>query len=357
MKKILIFLILLIPINVYGISAKSYIVMDGYSNRIITGDDYNTKRLIASTTKIMTAILAIENGDLEKEVEVSKEVLKAYGSNIYIEVGEKIKLIDLVYGLMLRSGNDAAIMIACNISGSMNEFVKLMNNKAKEIGMNNTLFINSSGLEDNNKNGNTSTAYDMAILMSYAMKNDIFAKITGTKRYIAKSNLKTYDWYNKNKLLNTYQYTVGGKTGFTKLARRTLVTAAKKDDKLFIVVTLNDPDDFLDHKELYENYFPKYNLVKVLDKDKFKIDNTIYDKLYIKDDFKIALTPMEEDNINITYELKELSDYNDNDVVGYVSITLNNKEIAKKDIYALKNESSKSKDSWFKKIIKFLKFW
>ncbi len=361
MKKIIfLIIILIIPIKISALSASSYVVMDAASNRVLEGSNINDKRLIASITKIMTCIIALENSDISQEVEVSNDVLKSYGSGIYIEVGEKLKLEDLLYGLMLRSGNDAAIEIARVVSNSMDEFVNLMNLKAKDIGMNDTLFINNHGLEDNKGNGNKSTSYDMAILMSYALKNDKFNEIIGTKRKVVKSSYKTYDWYNKNKLLQDYKYCIGGKTGFTKKARRTLVTAARKDDKTIIIVTLNDPNDFLNHKNLYEENFKKYNLVTILNKNLFSLKDVKYNgNIYIKDDFKMLLQKNEEDNILVDYEMKENGNYNDEDIVGQAHIKLNNKEINKVDIYldTNNNKNVKKEKNWFLKLIDFIIFW
>lgn len=353
-------IILIIPIRISALSASSYVVMDAASNRVLEGSNINDKRLIASITKIMTCIIALENSDINQEVEVSNDVLKSYGSGIYIEVGEKLKLEDLLYGLMLRSGNDAAIEIARVVSNSMDEFVNLMNLKAKDIGMNDTLFINNHGLEDNKGNGNKSTSYDMALLMSYALKNDKFNEIIGTKRKVVKSSYKTYDWYNKNKLLQDYKYCIGGKTGFTKKARRTLVTAARKDDKTIIIVTLNDPNDFLNHKNLYEENFKKYNLVTILNKKLFSLKDVKYNgNIYIKDDFKMLLQKNEEDNILVDYEMKENGNYNDEDIVGQAHIKLNNKEINKVDIYldTNNNKNVKKEKNWFLKLIDFIIFW
>ena len=219
MKKILLFLLFLIPLNTFAIevSSKSAILMDEDTGRIIYAKNIDDKMLIASTTKIMTAILAIESGKLDDVVKVKDDILDAYGSNIYLSIDEEISLLDLVYGLMLRSGNDAAIAISSYVRGSVDEFVKLMNEKASELNMTNTSFCNPHGLDE--KCENISTARDMALLTKYANKNEIYKKIVGTKRHIAKSNLKTYDWYNKNKLLSTYEFTTGGKTGFTEKAR------------------------------------------------------------------------------------------------------------------------------------------
>ena len=165
MKKLL-FLLLLIPLNIGAIevSARSAILMDGESGRILYSKDIDSKRLIASTTKIMTGLLAVESGKLDDVVTIKDNILEAYGSNIYLTIGEKIKLKDLVYGLMLRSGNDAAIAISSYVS---NDFIKLMNSKANEIGMKNTIFCNPHGLDE--KCENISTARDMALLMKYAI--------------------------------------------------------------------------------------------------------------------------------------------------------------------------------------------
>ena len=350
MKKLVLFLLLFIPFKVFGISASSYIVMDGSSGRVLGGSNINDKRLIASTTKIMTAVITLENGDINSEVVVDNDVLKAYGSAIYIEIGEKIKLIDLLYGLMLRSGNDAAIEIANNVTGSMDSFVQLMNDKARDLGMKNTTFVNNNGLEE--KTGeNISTSYDMALLMRYALGNDTFKKIVGTKEYVVKTNYKTYEWHNKNRLLTEYKYTIGGKTGYTKKALRTLVTAAQKDNKTLIVVTLNDPNDFEDHRYLYESYFKQYNLVKVLNKNNIKIpDSNI--KGYIDNDYNILLTPNEEKKIKVDYEINnEIVD----EKIGKAIIMLDDKKIDEIPIYSTKRKTESKK--WYQKLWDFIIFW
>ena len=212
MKKVFLIILLLITfipnIQAYTTSATSSILIDATSNRIIHANNVHKIRSVASISKIMTAIIAIESNKLNDTVKIGKEIESSYGSGIYIKEGEEISLKDLVYGLMLRSGNDAALAISTYVSGSEEEFVKEMNKKAKTIGMKNTTFNNSSGLDQ--KEGNYSTAYDMAILMSYAMKNKIFREITKTKNYKVKTNLNYYNWTNKNKLLSLYKYTTGG---------------------------------------------------------------------------------------------------------------------------------------------------
>jgi len=277
MKKILVAVLafIILPINIFAISASKAVVMDLNSGRVLYDLNSNDPQLIASITKIMTTIVTIMYSDLDKTVIADEDILKAYGSSVYLSVGEEIKLKDLLYGLMLRSGNDAAVAIANTVAGSMENFVYLMNEYAQTIGMKNTKFVNAHGL-DNDGVGNTSTAYDMALLTKVAMQNDLFRDIFGCQVYKAESNLKKYVWEGKNKLFGMYKYTTGGKTGYTNAARRTLVTTASKDNKNLVVVTLNDGNDFNDHKSLYETYFDKYEAVLALDKNNFKVDDTYY---------------------------------------------------------------------------------
>ena len=278
----------------------------------------------------MTGILAIESGKLNKTVTVTDKVLESYGSAIYLSIGEKMKLKDMVYGLMMQSGNDAALMIAEYLGGE-EKFVEKMNEKAKEIGMENTIFKNPHGLDE--KSENYSTAYDMALLMRYALSDSTFRKITGCKKHTVKTDEKTYVWSNKNKLLYTYKYTTGGKTGYTDKARRTLVTSASKDDMNLIVVTLNDPNDFKNHKELYEYGFNNYSMEKVFDKDKIKIKGK---KVYAKDDYYYPITKEEKDLINIEYKIKDKKKYKKDEKIGEAIIKLGNKTIHKEKLYIKK---------------------
>ena len=194
MKKLLFLILLLIPLNVkaYQTYATSAILMDMDSNNVIYAKDVHNVRSVASISKIMTAIVAIENDNIKDVVTIGDEISTAYGSGIYIKQGEQLTLEDLLYGLMLRSGNDAALAIAKYVGKDIDNFVLMMNNKAKEIGMINTTFNNPHGLDING--GNLSTAYDMAILTSYAMKNEEYKKIVSTKKYTLKTNMNYYSW-------------------------------------------------------------------------------------------------------------------------------------------------------------------
>ena len=360
MKKMLIlsFLVLFFPLNVFAYSARNIIAMDMDTHRVLYEENSQDPHLIASISKIMTSIVAIELANLESDVTPTNTILKAFGSGIYIEVGETMKLKDLLYGLMLRSGNDAALAIAEYVGGSVDAFVKLMNEKAESIGMKNTKFINPHGLENNKGEGNISTAYDMALLSSYAMQNETYREIVGTKNYVAKSSTKTYSWTNKNKMLTTYEYATGGKTGFTEKARRTLVSTASKDGMNVTIVTLNDPDDWSDHKSLYEKIFKDYESVKVLSKDDFSIEGETYyksDALWIKNDLSLMVKKGEKESISIDFVLDKLKTYKNGDVVGKAKIKLKDPVVREENIYVEKKEEKKSKTSLWQKILGWLK--
>lgn len=241
--------------NIYD-NSQSSIVMNMKNNEILYQNNINQKMLPASTTKILTCITAIENYDLNDLVVVDKKSLNVEGSKIYLEDGDVISINDLLYGLMLCSGNDAANIIANHLSGISDDFIVLMNNLKDKIGMKSSLFNNPHGLDSENKN--ITTVYDMALLMSYAMKNETFKKITSTRTYnpVIASGKKMF-FKNKHKLIQNFEYATGGKTGFTKLARRTLVTSFMKDNIEIVVVTFNCGDDFYLHEKLANYYLNK----------------------------------------------------------------------------------------------------
>ena len=338
----------------FDTSATSAILMDMDSGRILYSKDIHNVRTVASISKIMTCIVAIESGKLNDIVTIGDEILPAYGSGIYIKQGEQIKLEDLLYGLMLRSGNDAALAIANYVGGDVNKFVELMNKKAMEIGMKNSTFNNPSGLDQ--EKGNYSTAYDMAILTSYAMKNNTYKKIVGTKKYTLKTNMNTYVWYNKNKLLTTYKYTTGGKTGFTDKARRTLVTTASCDNLNLVAVTLNDGNDFSDHKNLFEEAFNNYSSYKLLQAGDINIYEEKYyinKQLYIKENFSYPMLKTEQNNLYLKIELNRKEDVKNDEKVGIIYVMNSDKELFKTDIYV--KDIAKKELKWYQKIAKWWK--
>ena len=317
MKLLIAFILFLSSLNVNENNslsshlARNYIVYDSNIDEVLEGKDYQTSYSVASISKIMTAIIALESESLFDIVIVDEIINTIEGSSLYLSIGDKITLIDLVYGLILRSGNDAAVLIAKYIGKDVSNFVNIMNNKAKEIGMNNTLFSNPSGLDVFDK-GNISSCYDMALLMDYCMENPLFEEIVNTKYY--KSNIKGI-WTNKNKLLHTYKYCVGGKTGYTKKARRTLITAGRKNYDSLIIVTFDCSNDFSFHKQIYEKYFEANQYVVFLDKGINYIDEyCIYsDKvigLRIKKSITSGIKMYHINPISNTLNIKLISDNN-----------------------------------------------
>lgn len=259
----------LTPAKANEFYAKNYIVMESSSGQVLEGKKIHEVQSVASISKIMTAIIAIENDELSREVTIGEEINKAYGSGVYIHQNDTITIQDLLYGLLLRSGNDAALCLAYHVGGkNLGHFIELMNQKAAEIGMKNTQFHNPTGLDEEDE-GNLSSAYDMALLMRYCMQNQTFQEITKTKVYHRLDG--NGSWHNKNKLLNQYPNAIGGKTGFTKKAKRTLVTCAKKDDVELIIVTFNCGDDFNFHQNLYETYFNIYDDILCIDRGIYNI--------------------------------------------------------------------------------------
>ncbi len=361
MKKLLLFffLFLFFPIQVlaFSSSAECTILMDMDSGRILYGNDIYKVKSVASISKIMTATLAIESGKMDDIVEIGDEVLKSYGSAIYLKIGEHMKLEDLVYGLMLRSGNDAALAIANYVSSSVEEFVFKMNEKAKEIGMKNTTFHNPSGLDEEDK-GNLSTAYDMAVLTSYAMKNEFYQKIVKTKKHSVKTDGNTYIWHNKNKMLS-YPYSTGGKTGYTEIAKRTLVSTAKKDNMNLVVVTLNDPNDWSDHRNLLEEAYETYTNYQILKRGKVEIENEIHylqKEFYLEEDFFYPLNALEKDSIRLKFELSKKRNYEEGDEVGNVSVFIGEEEVHKSPIYV--RSVKKEEISFWKRLLEWVhKLW
>ena len=312
---------------VYADSAKSTIIMDIDSGRVLYQKNVNQQQLIASTTKIMTCIVALENSDVNTDVVVGNEVSSMYGTNIYIQPGEKIKVLDLLYGLMLRSGNDAAITLAVNTLGE-EKFINKMNEKARELGMNNTLFSNPHGLDEETQN--YSTAYDMALLSRYAYKNSTYRKIISTKKYVTKSSIKSYVWYNRMGLLNEYKNCVGGKNGYTPRAGKSLVSYAKKGNLVLTIISLNDPSIYQNHKNLYNKYFSSYSNYKIVEKGNLYINGDAY---YINKSFRYPLTNTEKNEIST---LVKISQKSFEKATGHIEIRLNNNIIGNVKIYKKK---------------------
>ena len=239
-----------------NLSARAAVLICVNNGEVLYSRNGDKKLSMASTTKIMTSLLALEYPEPDKEITVTDEMVRVEGTSMGLESGDSVSMRELVYGMLLQSGNDAANTVACVIGGSKENFAVMMNARAKQIGMNNTNFVTPSGLDDDN---HYSTAYDMALLACECIKNPEFAFICSQKRasltYGNPPYLRTLT--NHNKLLRMYKYSVGIKTGFTKKSGRCLVSAAEKDGVTLVAVTLRAPDDWNDHIALFEYGFSK----------------------------------------------------------------------------------------------------
>ena len=240
-----------------AVSAKAAILMHADSGRVLYEKNADEHMLIASTTKIMTALVVLENCELDDLVEVDSRSAGIEGSSMYLKAGESYTVEDLLYGLLLVSGNDAASALALHVADSMEEFAELMNAKAAELGMTESSFKNAHGLDEE---GHYSTARDMAKLAAYCMGNEDFARIAGTVSHTVGEQTLV----NHNRLLREYDGCLGLKTGYTMAAGRTLVTCAERDGARYVCVTLNDPDDWDDHKALYDWAFANYSFAEVI---------------------------------------------------------------------------------------------
>lgn len=254
-----------IPVNVYAENgASAMVVIEQNSKRVLLASNENAELPMASTTKVMTAITALEFGKLDDKIKVPKSAVGIEGSSIYLKEGEVLTLEELLYGLMLRSGNDAAVTIAQHIGGSLENFCHLMNETAKRIGATNSNFVNPHGLPQDN---HYTTAYDLAKITAYALKNQHFAKIVSTKsiRFEEESG-NTRVFANKNKFLSLYDGGNGVKTGYTKEAGRCLVSSAKRNGMQLVCVVLNCPMMWEQSASNMDFCFDNYNLIKIAQK-------------------------------------------------------------------------------------------
>lgn len=257
MAAVLLAAILFLPCEAQGISAKHAILLDASTKRVLYEKDAYSRGLIASTTKIMTALVICEQCNVLDRVRIPKEAVGIEGSSLYLREGEVMTVQELLYGLMLHSGNDAAVALAIYCGGTVEGFAQLMNDKAHSLGMTGTHFENPHGLDSP---GHFSTAYDMALLAAYAMKNPIFAKTVSAKTV----NAAGRSLRNHNKLLWRVEGADGVKTGYTKAAGRILVSSAMRQGRRLVAVTMNAGDDWNDHTVLLEDGFQKFSVKKII---------------------------------------------------------------------------------------------
>ena len=354
--------------NVYSRAA---VVLDRNTKTILYEKNMNEKRAMASTTKIMTAIIALENGNLAEVIEVSRKAANTGGSRLGLGAGDKITLNDLLYGLLLSSGNDAAVAIAENIGGSVEEFAILMNEKTKELNLKNTNFVTPHGLDAPE---HYTTAYELALLADYAMGNKKFSEIVNTRSYSVKINNYTKNINNTNELLGYLEGVNGVKTGFTNDAGRCLVTSTNRNGFNIITVVLGadtkkirTADSIRLIKYTYDTY-EKINLKDIVEKEflSYKMKNKIAVLKGIKEKLNYELNyniyeyqPIRKNNIkdlkiniNTTKEVNAPIEYGTK--VGEIKILLGEEEIMHMEIVSGENIRKKGIIDYMNEIAKFL---
>ncbi len=314
-----------IPQSAYPTSsAQACALIDANSGQLLFSKNENERLPMASTTKIMTAIIALENCDIDETVTIPAEVCGVEGSSIYLLAGEKLTMRELLYGLMLESGNDAATAVAIHVAGDAESFCELMNEKAKTLGLSNTHFDNPHGLTSEN---HYTTAHELALLSAYAMKNEVFRQLVSTDKYIIpeRENCRARYFSNHNRLLRSFDLCDGVKTGYTQAAGRCLVTSGKSGDSRFVAVTLNDRQDWNDHKEMLTFAVENFESIKLADKNElvfnFSTQNSPSQILTVTNADTIYITRAKgsDDTIDLSVEIGKAESLV-GDVAGYVRV-------------------------------------
>ena len=354
------------------INSRSAVVIDRKSKNIIYGKNENVKKAMASTTKIMTAMVVIKNTNLNNIVEISKKAAGTGGSRLGLKAGDKVTVKDLLYGLLLRSGNDCAVALAEYVAGSVQEFSNLMNQNAQMLGLNNTHFVTPHGLDEEE---HYTTAYELAILADYALNNELFAQIVNKKSYTININKNSKTLNNTNELLGNLNGVYGVKTGFTNGAGRCLVTSIKRGNLDVICVVLGadtKKDRTRDSAKLIEYTFNKYEEIDIKEKIKesFKKWNEINGnriniekgessklELTLNDKDKIFTYPIEkgtEDNINIEINanLNLKAPVLENTNIGKIKVYYNAKELLEIDILNINKINKKRIKNYMSDIFK-----
>lgn len=317
--------------NVYALSsARGMCVLDKDSKRVLYSKNMDLKLPMASTTKVVTAITVLNNcTDLDEMIQVADESVGIEGTSIYLRKGEVIKVKDLLYGLMLRSGNDSATALAIHVGGSISQFAEMMNELAISVGAKNSHFTNPHGLDDDN---HYTTAHDLALITAYALNNPIFKEIVSTKTHVIEETNVSEKRYltNKNRLLSTLDGCCGVKTGYTSKAGRCLVSAVERDNRTSVAVVLNCGPMFEESASMLNSSFDDYDYMKIIDKDKEIYNEYIIDNvegelnLYAGEDFYYPLKEGELDKLKISYSVN-LDDAKSGDEVGEINISFDNR--------------------------------
>lgn len=347
-------------------SAKAAVVVNADTGEVIYSQNAEEKLPMASTTKIMTALLLCEKGDMEKEITVTDQMVRVEGTSMGLLAGDKVSYKALLYGMLLASGNDAANVTAYALGGTIDGFVKMMNDKAVELGLSNTHFETPSGLDGNE---HYTTALDLANLARVCMGNELFYEAASSKSATLEYGNPPYrrTLTNHNKLLKTFEGAVGVKTGFTKKAGRCLVSCAERDGKRVIAVTLKDPNDWADHTELLNYGLDSIKTAQIIPEDSqytIPVVSSGGESLRVEiEDFSV--NTLDTNGFSYKINLPEFlyAPIKKGETVGSVTYYKNGEEIHKKEIKASKNieKAVPQKDFWdcvgdsFSNI--FMKIW
>lgn len=317
-------------------SAQGAIVINADTGRVIYADNAYTRLPMASTTKIMTALLLAEENTPDKTIVTTKEMVTVEGSSMGLLAGDTVSYRDLLYGMLLASGNDAANTTAIALSGSTEKFAEKMNKRAEKLGLENTHFVTPSGLHDDN---HYTTAYDLARLAAFALTNEQFAEAAASKS--ARLYYGNPPYYrtltNHNKLLNMYEGAVGVKTGYTKAAGRCLVSAAQRDGVTLVAVTLNDKNDWQDHKELLDYGFENSKTVSCTPDIPETLAVVSEDNLSVKlkcDTVKVGISLDDSLTYKVVLPQFVYPPLNEGDTVGFVEVLCGEKQVTTVNITA-----------------------
>ena len=353
------------------INSRAAIVYERSSGKILYGKEENEKRKMASTTKIMTAIVVLENTNLDDIVTISSKAAGTGGSRLGLHKDDKISIQDLLYGLLLCSGNDAAVALAEHVSGDLSNFANMMNSKATSLGLSSTHFVTPHGLDDDN---HYTTAYELALITNYALKNDVFANLVKTKTYTISINNHPKTLSNTNELLGNLDGVYGVKTGFTNGANRCLVTAVKRDNMDIICIVLGadtKKDRTKDSINLINYSFNNFKMVhikekitnefvnwKICNSSSFRVEKGVSDSVDIiiqdipYDFFPIKCNQTDDMSIYIYCNTELTAPLPSGSTLGYLAVSVNNQTVLTLNLYNSNSIALKSPTKFFNSFLK-----
>ena len=332
-----------------SLSANSAVLYQPENDIFLYSKSADTKMPMASTTKIMTALVALDGTSLQDTVIIDERAVGVEGSSAYLKAGEVLTIEELLYALLLQSANDAAVAIACHVAGDVDAFALLMNEKAKDLGLSCTNFTNPHGLDDKE---HYTTARELAIITAEAMKNESFRKITSTYKKTFSAEDRTRTYVNHNKMLLNYEGCIGVKTGYTQRSGRCLVVAAERNGLEFISVTLDAPNDWSDHTKLLDYGYDTLERI-----DLAKVDEYCYNVPIINGDKESILVTNDKDisiivekgdrslNKHIKLIRYAVAPISEGDVLGEIIFTIDGKEVDRCNLIARENAGSNEKKS------------